>query len=83
VVAHREEVVGRLLLAVPDDVQLALEPEPEPLLEGAASLRVGNAVRRVEVAGHDGILGAPAQVWHDAEPESVNVSPGSGTNCHW
>src|SRR5262249_31013073 len=47
-----EEVVRRLLLAVPDDVHIAAELEAERLVEGAALLRVGDAVHGVEVASH-------------------------------
>src|SRR6059058_5496386 len=53
VAAHREEVVRRLLLSVPDDVQLAVEREAERLVEGAAPAGVGDPYHRVqEGRGH-------------------------------
>ena len=47
-----EEVVRRFLLAVPDDVHVAAELEPERLVERTASVRVGDAVHGVQIAGH-------------------------------
>src|SRR5437763_5419093 len=53
VAAHREEVVRRLLLSVPDDVQLAVEREAERLVEGAAPAGIGDPDHRVqEGRGH-------------------------------
>src|SRR5438034_10561320 len=49
-----EEVVRRLLLAVPDDVHVATELEAERLVEGAALLRIRDPVHRVQVTRHAG-----------------------------
>ena len=62
-IADREEVVGRLELAVPDDVHVAREAKAERLVEAAAPLRVGDANHGVEKGGHGGIL-------RSATPES-------------
>src|SRR5215207_9703389 len=51
-IGNAEEVVRRLEFAVPDDVQLAAELEPERLVEAATPLRVRDAEHRVEVARH-------------------------------
>ena len=47
-----EEVVRRLPLAVADDVHVAAELEAERLVEGAAPLRIGDPVHRVQIARH-------------------------------
>src|SRR5438034_5234125 len=46
-VAHGVEVVGRLELAVADDVQVPAELETERLVEAPALLGVGDAIHRV------------------------------------
>ena len=47
-----EEVVGRLLLALADDVHLAAELEPERLVKRPAPLGIGDSVHGVEIARH-------------------------------
>ena len=56
--ADPEEVVGRLELAVADDVHVALEAEAERLVEGAALLRIRDPNHRVEEFGDARILWA-------------------------
>src|SRR2546421_2573791 len=51
-----EKIVRGLLLAVPDDVHLAPELEPERLVEGAALPGVGDPHHGVQIARHDGIV---------------------------
>jgi hypothetical protein len=51
---HAEDVVRRLLLAVANDVHVATELEPERLVEGAAPIRIGDPVHRVQVSRHAG-----------------------------
>ena len=55
-ITDREEVVGRLELAVPDDVHVAREAKAERLVEAAAPLGVGDANHGVEKVGHGVIL---------------------------
>src|SRR3954447_23106039 len=50
-VGDGEEVVRRLLLAAADDVHLAIEREPERLVERAALLRIRDPDHRVQETG--------------------------------